>query len=87
MLTNLREFWFLIYEGHDVQLFDSYEIKCILIVNKLNVLPVDALKIVFFLFQFEDMLHKKLLQILISIINAELLKAATKSKISYFFLN
>jgi hypothetical protein len=49
-----------------------------LIVNKLNVLPVDTLKIVLFLFQFEDVLHKKLLQILIGIINAELLKAATK---------
>jgi hypothetical protein len=42
------------------------------------VLPVDALKIVLFLFQFKDMLHKKLLQILIGIINAKLLKAATE---------
>lgn len=78
MLTDLREFWFLVYEGHNVQLFDSYEIKCILIINKLNVLPVDAFKIVLFLFQFENVLHKKLLQILIGIINTELLKAATK---------
>jgi hypothetical protein len=42
------------------------------------VLPVDALKIVLLLFQFKDMLHKKLLQILIGIINAKLLKAATR---------
>ena len=59
--TDLRKLWFLVYECHDVQLFDSNEIKCILVVNKLNVLPVDAFKIVFLLFQFKYMLYKELL--------------------------
>ena len=59
--TDLRKLWFLVYECHDVELFDSNEIKCILVVNKLNVLPVDAFEIVFLLFQFKYMLYKELL--------------------------
>lgn len=38
-------------------------------------LPVNALVIVLLLFQFEYMLNEKLLEILISIIDAELLEA------------
>jgi len=38
-------------------------------------LPINTLVIVLFLLQFEYMLNKKLLEILISIINAELFEA------------
>lgn len=38
-------------------------------------LPVDTFVIVFFLFQLKDMLHEKLLQIFIGIVDAKLLEA------------
>lgn len=68
------KFCFLIDQCHYVQLLDGYQVQCILIVNKFNVLPIDALVIVFLLFQFENVLHEKLLQIFIRKIDAKLLE-------------
>jgi len=39
------------------------------------VLPVDSLTCVLLLFQFKDVLNKELLQVLIGIVDAQLLKA------------
>jgi hypothetical protein len=44
-----------------------------LIVDKFNVLPVNGLVIVLFLFQFKDVLDEELLKILVGVINAKLL--------------
>lgn len=44
-------------------------------------LPVDVLQVVLLLFQFEDVLDEKLLQILIGVVDAELLKTGTTSSI------
>jgi len=56
-------------------LSDSDHVQNLLIVYELNVLPTNILIIVFFLLQFKDVLYKKLLQILVGIVYAQLLKA------------
>ncbi len=45
-----------------------------LIVNELDVVPVDRLVVVFLLFQLEDMLDEELLEIFVGIVDAELLE-------------
>lgn len=74
LIGSFREFALLINQGHNVQLFDCNQIQSILVVYKFNVLPVDSFQIVFFLFQLEDVTHKKLLQVFIGVINAKLLE-------------
>lgn len=51
-----------------------------MVVHELYVLPVDVLQVVLLLFQLEDVLDKKLLQILIGVVDAELLKTGTSIK-------
>jgi hypothetical protein len=46
-----------------------------LVINELNVAPVNTLVVVFFLFEFENVLHEELLKILIGVVDAKLLKA------------
>jgi hypothetical protein len=67
-----RKFTLFVDESHYVELLDRDEVECVLIVNKLNVLPIYRLVIVLLLFQFENVLHEELLKILIGIIYAKL---------------
>lgn len=75
VIGAFREFRFLIDQRHDVQLFDGNQIERILIVHEFDVLPIDALVIVFLLLQFENVLHEELLQILVREIDAKLFEA------------
>ena len=74
----LREFGFLVNKRHDVELFDGDHVQSVLIVNELDVLPVDVLRIVLLLLQLEDVLHEKLLQVFIRVVYAELLETAIR---------
>lgn len=78
--TDLWKLALLVDERHDVQLLDGDQVQGILVVHELYVLPVDVLQVVLLLFQLEDMLDKKLLQILIGVVDAELLKTGTSIK-------
>lgn len=69
----------LVNEWNYVHWFDGDHIKGVLVVSELNVLPVDVLQVVLLLLHLEDMLDKELLQVLISKVNAQLLKAAEKT--------
>ena len=53
---------------------DSNQIQSFLIINEFNMMPIDRFQVVFFLFQFENVLDEKLLQILVGKIDAKLLK-------------
>ena len=53
---------------------DSNQIQSFLIVNEFNMMPIDCFQIVFFLFQFENVLDEKLLKIFVGKIDAKLLK-------------
>lgn len=79
--TDLWKLALLVDERHDVQLLDGDEVKCILVIHELYVLPVDVLQVVLLLFQLEDVLDEKLLQILIGVVDAELLKTGTSFKL------
>lgn len=54
------------------------KIQDVLIVTELHVFPHNALLLVLFLLQLEDVCHEELLQLLISKVNAELLEAVNK---------
>ena len=70
----LGEFGFFVYEGHDVHGFDCDQVQGVLVVDELDVLPTDALCVVFFLFQFENVPHKELLQVFVGVVDAKLFK-------------
>lgn len=46
-----------------------------MVVDELDMLPIDALVIIFLLLQLEYMLHEELLEILVGVVDAELLEA------------
>ena len=46
-----------------------------LIINKTDLLPVDALLVVLLLLHLEDVRHKELLEVLVGVVDAELLEA------------
>lgn len=71
-VSPFRELGFLVNQSHDVERTNSDQVQSFLVVHELNVLPVDGLIVVLFLFQFEDVLHEELLQILVRIVDAEL---------------
>uniref|UniRef100_A0A182KIA5 Uncharacterized protein n=1 Tax=Anopheles christyi TaxID=43041 RepID=A0A182KIA5_9DIPT len=75
LIRTLGEFALLVDQCHNVQLLDRDQIQRVLIVHKLDVLPVDALVIVLLLLELEDVLYEKLLQIFVRKVNAKLLKA------------
>ena len=45
-----------------------------LIVNEFNVLPANVLSVILLLLKLEDVLHEELLQVLVCVVDAELLK-------------
>lgn len=49
-----------------------------MVISELDVLPVDVLQVVLLLFQFEDVTHKELLQVLVRKVDAKLLKTVEK---------
>lgn len=62
--TNLHTFGklgLLVYECHYVHGLRGNHVERLLVVDKLDVLPVDRFEIVLFLFKLEDMLHEELL--------------------------
>lgn len=73
--TNLGELALLINEGDDVEWFLAYEVKYFLVVLELNAGPVDPLLVVLMLLQLEDVPDKELLQVLVAVVDAHLLKA------------
>lgn len=72
LICATRKFTFFIYECHNVELLNCYQVESILIVDKFNVLPVNCLMIVLFLLELKNVLNKELLEILIRIIDAKL---------------
>ncbi len=79
-MCYLWELWLLVNQGHYVQLLDANEVEGVLVVNELNVLPRDALEVVLLLLELEDVPDKKLLQVLVGVVDAELLKAGNAAK-------
>ena len=73
-IGGLRELGLLIYQCEDIHWFLSNHVESCLIVNKSNFLPADSLLAVLFLFHFEDMLHKELLEVFVCIIDTKLFK-------------
>ncbi len=73
--AHLGKFRLLVDERHDVERLDGDQIEGVLIVDELDVLPADVLLVVLLLFQFEDVAHEELLQVLVGVIDAELLEA------------
>ena len=77
--SDLGEVAFLINKSQYVQRFVGEYIQGGLVVFVVNVLPNYVFMGVLLLLQLENMLDKELLQLLIGEIDAELLKAATKT--------
>lgn len=75
LIRPLGKFRLLVDQCHDVQLFDSYQIESVLIVDELYVLPIYTLVVVFLLLELEYMLDEELLQILIRVVDAKLFEA------------
>ena len=78
-VCSLGKLGLFVNESDDIHGTNSNHVQNLLIVNKLYILPVDILMVVLFLFQLKNVLHKKLLQVLVGIVDAELLEALTKS--------
>lgn len=73
--SHLWKLAFLINQWNDIHGFCTNQIQGILIVNKLNMFPVDSFIIILLLFHFENVLDKELLKVLIGIVDTQLLKA------------
>lgn len=65
----------LVNESEHIEGVVGNQIEDILIILKLDVRPVDALRQVLLLLQLEDVSHKILLNILIGVVYTELFKA------------
>ena len=79
ILTGLGEVALLINQRQDIERFHSKQVQCALVISEDNVFPFDSLMYVFLLLELEHMLHKELLQLLISVVDAQLLKAKDKT--------
>ena len=73
-VRGFGELGLLVNQGDDVHRLLGDHVKCGLVVNEGNLLPVDALLAVLLLFHFEDMFHKELLQVFVGIVDAHLFK-------------
>ena len=62
-------------QGDDVHRLHGNQIENPLIIFEGDVLPLDVFVVVFFLFEFEDMMNEELLEILIGIVDAQLFEA------------
>ena len=70
----LGELGLLVNQSDDVHGLLCDHVKCGLVVNERYLLPVDALFAVLLLFHLEDVFHKELLQVFVSIVDAHLFK-------------
>lgn len=75
----LRKLALFINKGDDVHRFVGYHVQRVLIVRELDVLPADVLQVVLLLLQFEDVANKKLLQVLVGKVDAQLLKTTAET--------
>lgn len=71
----LWELALFINEGDDVHRLECDDFQSLAVISEVNVIPGNVLCKVFLLLQLEDMVHKKLLKVLIGNVDAELLKA------------
>lgn len=67
---------FLINQSQQVTGFHSQEVQDFFIVVKFDIIPHNTLFQVLLLLEFEHVVHKELLQLLVGKINAQLLEAA-----------
>jgi len=74
MSSNLWKLWLFINERHQVERPDGDEVEGLLVVDKLDVMPVDGLHVVLLLLQLEDVTNEKLLQIFVGIVDTKLEK-------------
>ena len=58
----------------NVERFHRHHVEDVLVVGKVDLVPFDPFPVVLFLLQFEHMADKELLQLLIGVVDAELLK-------------
>ena len=73
-VCRLGELGLLVNKGNYVHRLLGDHVECGLVVNEGNLLPVNSLFGVLFLLHLENVLHKELLQVLVCIIYAHLLK-------------
>ena len=78
ILPYLGELALLINESNEVEWPDSDHVQDLLVVLELNVRPHNVLLVILCLLQFEDVAHKELLQVLIAVVDAHLLKAVKR---------
>lgn len=70
LVLYFRKLALFINQGDDVHGFVGNHVQCVLVVSELYVLPADVLQVVLFLFQFEDVTNKELLQVLVCKVDA-----------------
>lgn len=63
--------------GEDVDSVSADKVQDLIVVVKREVCPSYLLPLIVFLLQLEDVFHKELLQLLVSVVYAELFEAAT----------
>lgn len=78
--ADLREVALLIDQSQYVERFNGQQVQGFLVVTETNALPWDAFFTIFILLQLKDVTHKELLQVLVGIINAQLLKTKQWAK-------
>lgn len=66
----LRKSTLLVDQGNNIHRLAGNQVQDPLIIFEGNMLPIDMLVIVLFLFELEDMMDEKLLQILVRIVDA-----------------
>ena len=74
LVIAFGEFGLLVDERHEVERPKGNEIERLLIVYKLDVMPIDCLVVVLLLLHLENVLDEELLQVLVGVVDAELLE-------------
>lgn len=74
-LSHLGKLALLVNERDDIHGLNGNHVQGVLVVSELNVLPVNVLKVIFFLLQLENMTDEELLQVFIGKVDTQLLKA------------
>lgn len=74
-LSHLGKLALLVNERDDIHGLYGNHVQGVLVVSELNVLPVNVLKVIFFLLQLENMTDEELLQVFIGKVDTQLLKA------------
>ena len=80
-MSNLWKLWLFVNEGHQVERPDGDQVEGLLVVDELDVMPVDGLHVVLLLLQLEDVTNEKLLQIFVGVVDAKLEKKLNSTNI------